>query len=465
MNRQHIWKLSPVRSARAPRGSSFAATTIAAALICCAVSRTADAVPAFAQQTGQPCAACHVGAFGPQLKPYGRDFKLHGYTASSGEPWTPPIAATVQTSFTHTKSPQPGGAARWFAPNDNPALDQVSVYYAGRITTNSGAFIQATYDGINRVVHMDNADIRYIHEFTIAGVDDDTTILTGLTFNNSPTVSDPWNSTPVWGFPYNGSNLAPAPAGTTIIDGGLGQRVAGTGAYALFADWIYTEFDLYRGLGRDVLNATGIVPASGAPRIDGLVPYWRIALQHDWDKHSFAIGAYGLHANIYPNGDRSAGATDSFDDQALDFNYQYILQPKNVASDMLSVHATLIHENQALNASSVITGSNSSDQLNTFRADVSYSFGATITPSVQYFRTWGSSDALMYGASTSGSPNSEGFVAEVAYVPFGKPDSPIQWGNLRLALQYVAYTEFNGTTKGASSNNALYLSLWLATHF
>jgi hypothetical protein len=34
---------------------------------------SAHAVPSFAQQTGQPCAACHVGAFGPQLKQYGRD--------------------------------------------------------------------------------------------------------------------------------------------------------------------------------------------------------------------------------------------------------------------------------------------------------------------------------------------------------------------------------------------------------
>ena len=47
-------------------------------------SAPALAVPAFAKQTGQPCAACHVGAFGPQLKPYGRDFKLHGYVASDG---------------------------------------------------------------------------------------------------------------------------------------------------------------------------------------------------------------------------------------------------------------------------------------------------------------------------------------------------------------------------------------------
>ena len=42
------------------------------------------AAPSFAQQTGQPCAACHVGAFGPQLKQHGRDFKLNGYVASDG---------------------------------------------------------------------------------------------------------------------------------------------------------------------------------------------------------------------------------------------------------------------------------------------------------------------------------------------------------------------------------------------
>src|SRR5258708_32627629 len=39
----------------------------------------AFAVPSFAIQTGQPCAACHIGAFRPLLTPYRRDVKLHGY--------------------------------------------------------------------------------------------------------------------------------------------------------------------------------------------------------------------------------------------------------------------------------------------------------------------------------------------------------------------------------------------------
>src|SRR5215467_14859277 len=77
-------------------------------------SGPALAVPSFAIQTGQPCAACHVGAFGPQLKPYGRDFKLHGYTASDGQDHGLPLAGATITSFTHTFAPQPGGAAPGF---------------------------------------------------------------------------------------------------------------------------------------------------------------------------------------------------------------------------------------------------------------------------------------------------------------------------------------------------------------
>jgi len=42
----------------------------------------AEAVPSYAVQTGQPCAACHVGAFGPQLRQLGRDFKLYGYVSN-----------------------------------------------------------------------------------------------------------------------------------------------------------------------------------------------------------------------------------------------------------------------------------------------------------------------------------------------------------------------------------------------
>ncbi len=88
---------------------------LALAMILALVARPAAALPSFAAQTNQPCAACHVGAFGPQLKPFGRDFKLYGYTATDGKDHGPPIAATAMASFTRTASSQPGGAAPGFA--------------------------------------------------------------------------------------------------------------------------------------------------------------------------------------------------------------------------------------------------------------------------------------------------------------------------------------------------------------
>src|SRR5450432_1106697 len=58
----------------------------------------AEAVPSFARQTGQPCAACHT-AF-PELTPFGRRFKLSGYTLQGGDSMLPPVAAMVQSTLT-----------------------------------------------------------------------------------------------------------------------------------------------------------------------------------------------------------------------------------------------------------------------------------------------------------------------------------------------------------------------------
>src|ERR1700756_2338738 len=82
-----------------------------AGLLALVTNRAALAVPSFAIQTGHPCAACHIGAFGPQLTPYGRDFKLHGYVASDGQNHGLPLAFAAQLSFTRTAAPQDGGAA------------------------------------------------------------------------------------------------------------------------------------------------------------------------------------------------------------------------------------------------------------------------------------------------------------------------------------------------------------------
>src|ERR1700690_2579507 len=137
--------------------TSMGALLVPLALLATAViTEPALAVPSFAIQTGQPCAACHIGAFGPQLTPYGRDFKLHGYTASDGKDHGLPLAMAVQTSFTHTQAPQPGGAAPGFKPNDNFAIDQLSIYYAGKIAPNLGGFVELNYDGVAQQAAVNN---------------------------------------------------------------------------------------------------------------------------------------------------------------------------------------------------------------------------------------------------------------------------------------------------------------------
>ena len=122
-----------------------------------------------------------------------------------------------------------------------------------------------------------------------------------------------------------------------------------------------------------------------------------------------------------PGGIEVPGQADQFTDLALDANYQFYVNPRNVTSDLVSAHATLIHEDGWLGASRVISGSLPYHGLNTFRADVSYSFGATVTPSIQYFQTNGTADPA-YWATPNGSPNTSGMIAEIAYVPWGKPE-------------------------------------------
>src|SRR5258708_24802110 len=83
------------------------------------MAEPARAVPSFAAQTGQPCSACHIGAFGPQLTPLGRAFKIGGYTQTGGEGWLSkiPLAAMIIGSFSHTDKTPPDAAPPHFARN------------------------------------------------------------------------------------------------------------------------------------------------------------------------------------------------------------------------------------------------------------------------------------------------------------------------------------------------------------
>jgi hypothetical protein len=420
------------------------------AVLALAAWSPALAIPAFAQQTGQPCSQCHVGAFGPQLKPYGRDFKLFGYISGDGKNRWPPIAVIGLASLTHTERDQPTAPAPHLAVNNNAVLDELSAFYGGRTVGGVGAFGELTYDGINRRFTIDKLDVRRAFDLSNA----DRNLVIGLDLNNQPGVQDLWNSTPVWGFPYNASGVAPTPNAAVLLDGALAQHVVGAGAYGMWHDLIYAEVQAYAPIDNPTLGRLGV--ETGADVYDGVMPYWRVAVEHEFDGHVWEAGAFGISANRFPLGVRSAGR-DRVRDVGFDASYQYVDLP----NQFVSAHVTWIRETETLDASRSLFGARPSDDLETLRADVSYSYEDTWIPSVQVFRTFGSRDPAIF-EGRGGSPNASGYVLELAYVPFGKAEPHGFISNVRFAVQWVGYTRFDGDKPGAAANDTLYLSTRLA---
>src|SRR5476649_1768852 len=101
----------------------------------------AGAVPAFAVQTGQPCSGCHVGGFGPQLTPFGRAFKIGGYTLRT-DSFNVPVSAMAVASYINTQKAQPSSPAPHYGTNNNVTLDQASIFLAGGLGSHLGAFVQ-----------------------------------------------------------------------------------------------------------------------------------------------------------------------------------------------------------------------------------------------------------------------------------------------------------------------------------
>ncbi len=414
-------------------------------------TRNAKAVPSFARQTGLSCTACH-NTF-PELNSFGRQFKLNSYTLAGIKTidatdangvnklkllTISSLSAMAQTSFNYLNKEQPG------VQNGNIAFpQQFSLFYAGEITPHIGAFVQITYDGQEGSIGMDNADIRYSNQATLGSKE----LTYGFTINNNPTVQDIWNSTSAWGFPYASSGTAPSPMAGTLIEGGLAQQVAGAGAYGLFNNLVYGEFSLYRST----------QALDGGLMIKGAAPYWRVALQHQWTKQYLEVGTFGMSTNLYPFG--VSGLTNQYTDLGFDMQYEYALSKSN-----LTIHSSWVNEKQKLNySSSTGDASNANNNLNSFKIDGTLYFQKGYAATLGYFFVNGSMDPGLYApaevdGSRTGSPDSNGLIAQVSYFP---------WYNTRISLQYVMYNKFNGTNtnydgnnRNATDNNNLYVLLW-----
>lgn len=425
----------------------------------------AQAVPAFADQTGLPCAACHVGGFGPELTPFGRNFKLNGYTMRT-KPFNIPLSAMAVASLTHTRKdqiPAPAG----LSPNDNLAFDQASIFIAGGAGHHFGGFAQITYDGIGKVWSWDNLDLRAVTPGRVFGQD----AVFGLTLNNGPTIQDAWNTTPAWGYPYTSTVVSGTPGAAPLIDGKLARNTLGLSAYSWIGQKWYLETGAYSSPSTGTLNWLGVDPYAFGD-IKGLAPYGRVAWQGNLAGGTLELGAFALKANINPGRNRSSGFSDRYSDLGIDASWQKAL----ASGDTISAQARYIHERSDLQASCALaligdgsTVACAKTTLSQLRGNISYNWRGKVGATLSAFSTTGTSNSNLYGGPNA-MPDSNGGMVQLDYSPWGNGNSPLgPRFNMRVGVQYTAYGKFDGAKRNydgaganASDNNNVRIFTWIA---
>ena len=462
--------------------TQFQALLAFAILVLALLPGNAQAIPAFNRQTGQNCVACHAGGQFPELTPYGRLFKMTGYTIGER---TIPISAMAVASLSKvantSKSDDPSAD---FQKNGSLIFATASLLAGGKVTDNIGAFVQVTYDpyatqspdgSFHGHSNADNIDIRYADRF----ISDKRDLIVGISANNNPSVSDPWNTAAAW-MQYV---PVPSPSSSRFIDGntpypgyGAGGNIAGLSAYAFWNKTIYAELGGY-GTSRGLFSfmSAGLADAD-TTKLRGINPYWRLAYNREWGAHSLMVGTSGMVASVYddPLDTSDPATTHRFTDLAVDAQYQYLLDPHSVTAQF--VYTSNRHRYPTAGASQPAPDTNASDTNHLLRTKLTYVYQAKYGGSLGLFNLSGSSNpayvtfnpdaevpvpsAGQVDGNRTGSPATRGVTLEAFW-------TPIQY--LRVGAQYTAYSRFNGASKNydgfgrnASDNNSLFLYTWLA---
>jgi len=458
-------------------GWVWAISTLGLVLLVTLPPGGAQAVPSFARQTALPCNVCHTEF--PQLTPFGRQFKLNGYTLSANMTELPPFAVMVEglPGFTHTQKAQPeADIPPGFHENNNVSVDQLSLFYAGRlfgpyadklasenvsnVLDKIGIFAQGTWDGVAGTWAWDNMELRVANATTV----EDTPVVVGAYLNNNPTLQDLWNTTPVWGFPFASSPLAPTPGASPLLAGGLAQQVVGLGAYTMVDDLVYVDAGAYHQVAAGTQEAFGN-DIAGQSKIEDFAPYWRLALEKSFGEHTVEIGTYGMQSRVLPSGVRDVGH-DTIYNQGVDSQYQFLNGEHN-----FTLLVNWLNQNQQLHATQLLGGAlHQHGRLWSASCTGSYLYEHKYGLDVQFFDTQGSRDAVLYGTRT-GRPGSAGWIFQLNWLPWNAAGGPSFWpySNVKFSLQYTLYTSFDGSTsnfdgngRDAHDNNTLFLEAWLA---
>jgi hypothetical protein len=431
------------------------------------VSDIANALPAFARQTEQSCVACHAGGQFPELTPYGRMFKLTGYTMGQQ---TNPFAVMLLADSARIKKNQDASGNAVTQKDGKWLVDQASIFVAGKITNNVGLFSQFTYTpydytdtngNIKGHAGSDEFDLRYAGRSLISNND----AVWGFTIHNTITAQDVWNSSAAWGYPYvlrSGGALGTPmdlPV-SSILDGGLGP-VAGTGMYTYINKNLYLELTGYStaksvfsvmSLGSHSTNQYGYI----IPYISGIAPYARIAYTHEIGASNFMLGASYLDLKQYPN-DGIATTFDAglihYKDYAVDGQYQYLLSPYTVTATFRYTHET-IHDDSGF------LGLSGPAKIDSFRAKLGYVYESKYGASISYATMKGSADASYDQGASNLYPNSTLWTPEIFWIP---------QQNIRVGLQYRYFTRYYGASsnydgngRNAKDNNSTFMYMWFA---
>ncbi len=471
------------------------ALMVLATFVLAALPQSATALPLFARQTGQNCVACHAGGQFPELTPFGRDFKLTGYTLGQR---TVPLSAMVLASNSRVASTSgstdPGTD---FSMNAESIIATTSIFLGGKVTNNVGAFVQVTHNpppfgstsnaGNYQDTVADNMDLRYADRF----IDGKRDLIVGVSVNNNPSLSDPWNTAAAW-MQYV---PVPSPTSSQFIDGtspypghGSGGNIAGVTAYAYLNHSVYAEVGGYSTSKGLLSFMSAGLDDSSVTKLNGINPYWRFALNREWGAHSLMVGTSGMLAEVYDNPLDTSDSTTlhRYRDVSIDMQYQYLLDPHAITGQLVFAHNTHRYPDSASTtgatfadtAGNQLANNNAEDTTDIVRAKMSYVYQARYGGSLGYFSQTGSVNTFNqssgYGIGTpgvldptskplgnfAGDPTTRGWTVEAFWLP-------TQY--TRVGVQYTAYNVFNGASqnydgfgRNAQDNNTLFFYLWAA---
>lgn len=416
----------PLPFRRRPRMPGHAGMWAVLALLLSLASQSAQAIPAYARQTGSACADCHAGAYGPALTPYGMRFKLNGYTDTDGQGTKIPVAA--QLTETHS-NPKTG-------PSDT-SLTEGDLYLAGRVSDNVGGYIkvEADHTGHNTYnTRLSNVDLRYVaKELKIAGKD--TTI--GVSVNNSPGFQDPIAALP------NASFLAPGGTTATLLNPAAPNsptnRVIGATVYALYDKVWYAEAGSYRSLAPGTQDDLGY-NRNGDPGKLSNTGYFRFAYMKDMRTQFFSAGVVALTTKRQlPR----AATRDDIDDFGYDLTYQYLGNREHIVqASYVNIYERRDYGQPLPNPTVPGTFESDNGSARDQVTSLAYTFKQTYGLQLSRLKSTGSQSAARY--PPFGNPDSTINLITVFWAPFGKDDSWITKGDLKLAATWFRVTRFNG---------------------